>query len=278
MDFEDAARLDASQVSDRRGRAVALGGGGLGLVGLVIALLLGVRPDDLTGGSGTTDRPASGSDLAQRCRTGADADRDDDCRVVGIANSVQAYWRKTIRGYQPTETVLFTGATRTGCGTATSAVGPFYCPADGQVYLDLGFWEQLRTTYGAKGGSFAQAYVIAHEYGHHVQALLGVTAGSDRQGPASGSVRLELQADCFAGVWAANAVATGFVEPLTQTDIADGLAAAAAVGDDRVQERLQGRVSPEAWTHGSSAQRQKWFTAGYRSGMPRSCDTFSGSI
>ena len=280
MDFEESARLDASQVSDRRGRGgvVALGGGGLGLVGLVIALLLGVSPSDLTGGSGTTDGPATTSDLADRCKTGADANRDDDCRVVGIANSVQAYWGTAIRGYTPAETVLFTGSTSTGCGHATSAVGPFYCPGDGTVYLDLGFWDELRTRFGAQGGTFAQAYVIAHEYGHHVQDLLHVTAGSSRAGATSGSVRLELQADCYAGVWAANAVRTGFLKALTRADIEDGLDAAQAVGDDRIQKEFQGRITPETWTHGAAAQRAKWFTTGYRSGTPRSCDTFSGSI
>ena len=282
MDFEESAKLDPSQVSDRRGmggRGVALGGGGLGVVGLILALILGVNPADLvTSDPGTTDGPVSSSDLTTRCTTGADANRDDDCRVVGIANSVQAYWRTALRGYEPAETVLFTGATTTGCGHATSAVGPFYCPSDGTVYLDLGFWDELRTKFGARGGPFAQAYVIAHEYGHHVQDLLGVTAGSSRTGPASGSVRLELQADCYAGVWAANAVKTGFVEPLEPTDIADGLDAAASVGDDRIQEKLQGRVNPEGWTHGSAAQRQKWFTRGYDAGSPRSCDTFAGSL
>jgi uncharacterized protein len=282
MDFSRGARLDPSQVSDRRGmggRTAAIGGGGLGIVGLLVALLLGVNPGDLTGlTGGTADGPVSTSDLSERCRTGEDANRDDDCRIVGVANSVQAYWRTAIRGYQQADTVLFTGATSTGCGHATSAVGPFYCPADGTIYLDLGFWDDLRTTFGAKGGAFAQAYVIAHEYGHHVQDLLGVSAGNDRQGPTSGSVRLELQADCYAGVWAAHAVETGFVEPLEKADIVDGLDAAAAVGDDRIQEKVRGRVDPEGWTHGSAAQRQKWFTRGYEGGSPRSCDTFSGSI
>jgi predicted metalloprotease len=281
VDFNRGARLDTSQVSDRRGaggRTIALGGGGLGIVGLLIALLLGANPADLLTSDGSSDGATSTSDIATRCQTGEDANRDDDCRVVGVANSVQAYWRSAVRSYQPAETVLFTGATATGCGNATSAVGPFYCPGDGRVYLDLGFWDELRSRFGARGGTFAQAYVIAHEYGHHVQDLLGVSAGSDRQGATSGSVRLELQADCYAGVWAAHAVETGFVEPLTQADIADGLDAAAAVGDDRIQKELQGRVNPEAWTHGSAAQRQKWFTTGYRNGSPRSCDTFSGSI
>ena len=282
MEFEESARLDASQVSDRRGmggRGIALGGGGLGIVGVLLALLLGINPADLTGGGSahavTVNRA---SDLADRCRTGADANRDEDCRIVAIANSVQFYWGSVVPRYRDADTVLFTGQTATGCGTATSDVGPFYCPSDALVYLDLGFFDDLRSKFGAQGGTFAQAYVIAHEYGHHVQDLLGQDAGGDRQGAESGSVRLELQADCYAGVWAQHAVQTQIVKPLTETDINDGLDAAAAVGDDWIQKEFQGRVNPEAWTHGSSAQRQKWFTTGYRSGKPASCDTFSGSI
>ncbi|MCU1593963.1 MAG: hypothetical protein JWO12_1355 [Frankiales bacterium] len=284
MEFEDGARLDASQVSDRRGmgggRGMAFGGGGLGIVGVILALILGVNPSDLTGSGGSVpDTGASStSDLAQRCQTGADANRDDDCRIVGIANSVQSYWGSSVRNYQEAKTVLFTGSTDTGCGAATSDVGPFYCPADGLVYLDLGFFGDLRTKFGAQGGTFAQAYVIAHEYGHHIQDLLGQDAGGSVKGASSGSVRLELQADCYAGVWAHNARQTGFIKPLTQADIADGLDAASAVGDDRIQKEFQGRVNQETWTHGSSAQRQKWFTTGYTSGRAASCDTFSGSL
>ncbi len=286
MEFEQDAQLDASQVSDRRGsgrggRGVALGGGGLGIVGVILALILGVNPADLTGGgsgSPAADQPVTSSDLASRCKTGADANRDDDCRIVGIANSVQAYWSHAIGRYQPAETVLFSKSTDTGCGGATSDVGPFYCPADGQVYLDLGFFDDLRTKFGAQGGTFAQAYVIAHEYGHHIQDLLDVDAGGSLKGASSGSVRLELQADCYAGTWAHNAQQTGFIKALTRADITDGLDAASAVGDDRIQQEFQGRVNSESWTHGSSAQRQKWFTTGYNSGRPSACDTFKGAI
>ncbi len=280
MDFNDNARLDTSQVSDRRGRGgrgVALGGGGLGIVGLLIALVLGVNPADLTGGSDPAGQSASVSDLSSRCQTGADADRDDDCRIVGVANSVQAYWRTALKDYRDSDTVLFTGQVSTGCGAATSAVGPFYCPSDELIYLDLGFFEELRTTFGAQGGTFAQAYVIAHEYGHHVQDVLGVSSDGGK-GATSRSVRVELQADCYAGVWAKNAVDTGFVAPLTQADIADGLDAAASIGDDRIQKEFNGRVDEGSFTHGSAAQRQKWFTTGYRTGSPRGCDTFSGGI
>jgi len=294
MRFRRGAQLDPSQVSDRRGmgggRGLAVGGGGLGLIVLVISLLLGVDP---TGGgtsdpfSGLDDRAVSGQPAGQvleECQTGEDANERDDCRIVGVVNSVQSFWSATFERsnerYQRAQTVFFTDSTQTGCGFASSQVGPFYCPPDKKVYIDLDFFEELRTRFGANGGPFAQAYVIAHEYGHHVQNLLG-TLDRVRQGetgPESAAVRLELQADCYAGVWAANAVATGFLEELTQTDINDGLDAAAAVGDDRIQEATQGQVNPERWTHGSSEQRRRWFSRGYENAKPAACDTFSGSI
>jgi len=246
--------------------------------------VLGVNPADLTGGGGT-ESPDSGAtaesteQLAQRCQTGADADRDETCRVVGTVNSIQKFWGSQVQGYRPAKTNVFEGSIATGCGNATSAVGPFYCPPDDGIYLDLGFFEVLRTQYGAKGGDFAQAYVIAHEYGHHIQNITGQSAkvqrSGDQEGPQSGSVRLELQADCYGGAWAANAVATGFLAKLTDADIDEGLSAAAAVGDDRIQQKSSGRVDPESWTHGSAEQRQKWFRTGLASGDPRSCDTFS---
>ena len=285
MEFDDNARLDTSQVTDRRGggggRGLALGGGGLGIVGLLIALVLGVNPSDLTGGtSAPSDGVVAPSDLAQRCQTGADANRDQDCRILGVANSVQAYWTSALPRYTKVDTVLFTGQTSTACGPASADVGPFYCPGDQLVYLDLGFFDDLRTKFGAQGGPFAQAYVVAHEYGHHVQDVLGTNdrVGSDRQGPQSASVRLELQADCYAGTWANHAVATGFLKTLTAADVADGLDAAAAVGDDRIQQEFQGKVNTESWTHGSAAQRQKWFRTGYSTGDPKRCDTFTGSV
>ncbi len=282
MTFDDSASLDTSQIQDRRGMSrgggIALGGGGIGLVVTIIALLLGVNP---LGGATTGSDDVPRTDLATRCRTGADANRDDDCRIVAVVNSVQKYWTGALRGYRPAPTEFFTQATQTACGNATSAVGPFYCPGDNKIYIDLGFFDELRSKFGATGGPFAEAYVIAHEYGHHVQALLGTSAkvDSDRTtGPQSAAVRLELQADCFAGAWAKNAVATGFYKQLTDKDIADGLNAAAAIGDDRIQEKLQGRVNPESWTHGSSEQRQRWFLNGYKAGTPSGCDTFRGSV
>ncbi|GIH71174.1 KPN_02809 family neutral zinc metallopeptidase [Sphaerimonospora thailandensis] len=285
MDFNDRARLDASQVEDvggrSRGGGLAIGGGAAGIIALILALVFGVDPADILGGGEPQPgglRP--GTDLSRQCQTGADADQSEKCRVVGVVNSIQKYWKGEVSNYRTAKTTLFSGGVNTGCGYADSSVGPFYCPADRHVYLDLSFFDQLRSQFGAEGGPFAQAYVIGHEYGHHVQNLLGVMdrAGQGR-GATSGSVRLELQADCYAGVWADNAVSTGlYAQRFTDTDIRQALDAAAAVGDDRIQKRARGRIDPEAFTHGTSAQRTKWFKRGYKSGDPSMCDTFSGGI
>jgi uncharacterized protein len=296
MTFNPNVKLDAGQVEDARGRrmggGVALGGGGgiVGVVVIVLYLLLGgqsANPDDLNqllnqqAGQGA-GQPA-GSPLADVCKTGADANARQDCAILGYVNSVQAYWTDEFKAsgetYQPVKTVFFSGSASTGCGAASTEVGPFYCPNDKLVWIDLGFLGDLHTKFGAQGGPAAQAYVIAHEYGHHVQDLLGVlTSATSQQGATGQSVRTELQADCYAGVWARHAADTGYLLPLTKAQITDALDAAQAVGDDRIQKEFQGRVTPESWTHGSSAQRQKWFSNGYNGGDPAKCDTFSGGI
>ena len=221
MTFRRDARLDTSQVRDRRGmsagKGVAVGGGLVGIVALLLTLFLGGDPSQLIGGlQGETVGQQATNDLSQECQTGADANARDDCRIIGYVNSVQAYWSQAVQGYQMAPTTFFTEGVDTGCGYATSAVGPFYCPSDQSVYIDLGFFDELQSRFGAEGGPFAEAYVIAHEYGHHIQNLVG-TLQSAGQGPgAEGeSVRTELQADCYAGVWANHAVATGYLEPIT---------------------------------------------------------------
>jgi predicted metalloprotease len=216
-----------------------------------------------------------GSDLAAECQTGADANRRDDCRVVGFVDSIQAYWTDAFaragRRYALAMTIMYEGAVDTGCGVADSSVGPFYSPVDGDVYLDVSFFQELTDRYGAEGGPLSQGYVIAHEYGHHVQDLLGDLRPGGGAGAGGDAVMTELQADCYAGVWAANAVDTGYLEPLTQSEVAQALDAAAAVGDDRIQQRSTGTIDPEAWTHGSADQRQGAFETGYRGAEPRSC-------
>ncbi|MEV0827782.1 KPN_02809 family neutral zinc metallopeptidase [Nonomuraea rubra] len=272
MDFRDQADLDPSQVEDRGGSG---GGGGFsgfpggmvvgggGIVSLIVLVLVFVL-NNVGGGEPAQRRPPA--NLSEQCQTGKDADQSEKCRVVGVVNSIQDYWKQEISEYRLSKTVLYSGRLRTACGSAGSSTGPFYCPADQRVYLDLSFFDQLHSRFGAKGGPFAQAYVIAHEYGHHVQNLLGaLDTGS--------SVPIELQADCYAGVWARNAVDTGFYErPFTPAEISEALDAAAAVGDDRIQQRTTGRIDPESFSHGSSAQRVSAFQRGYEKGAPTDCD------
>jgi uncharacterized protein len=319
MEFNEDAQLDTSQVDDVRGSGGgsygggsmggmgggSMGGGGMGLPrvggGLGLVLMIGLVLFKMCAGGGsnlsTIQNPAGGqvqaapgavaddSTLKTKCVAGS-INTNEDCRLLATTNSVQKFWE----GYLPTKnykyrganTVLFRDGVSTGCGAASSAMGPFYCPADEKVYIDLAFYEEFRTKFGASGGPFAEAYVIAHEYGHHVQDILGtsdeVERAGQQSGPTSPSVRLELQADCYAGVWANHALESRYIKSITDGDITDGLDAAQKVGDDYIQGKFQGKVSKESWTHGSSAQRQKWFKQGMSTGDMNRCDTFSGGI
>jgi predicted metalloprotease len=275
MRFRPGARLDPSQVEDVRGSGgfgvpgggIAVGGGGIGVLGVLIYLAFAL----LGGGSGSSGlTPLDGRTVTgdtASCRTGADANRSEDCQIVGDINSIQAYWSNEVKNYTIARTVFFTGSTTTGCGPASTDVGPFYCPVDKKVYIDLGFFDELQSRFGGSNGPFAQAYVLAHEYGHHIQDLLGIL---DQK---RNSIQVELRADCFAGVWMHNAEKTGYITGITQQDLNDALSAAASVGDDRIQAETQGQVNPETWTHGSSAQRTHWLSTGWKTGDARQCDT-----
>jgi predicted metalloprotease len=299
--FDDDASLDTSEVQDMRGGGggggiggrVALGGGGLGVVGLVIYFLLsqfgGAPATQLAGGLGLgnlgSGQQIDNTSLSQTCKTGKDANRNEDCAVVAMINSIQDYWSGQLarsgQTYRQAPTKFFSGNVRTGCGNATSDTGPFYCPADKDVYIDLSFFNELKTRFGAQGGPFTEAYVLAHEYGHHVQNLLGTSRKGGGTGPTSGSVRLELQADCYAGVWANHATTTPsssgkpLVADITKDDINRALDTASRIGDDYIQTKLgSGHVDQSQFTHGTSQQREKWFTTGFQTGDPTRCDTF----
>jgi len=289
MTFNEGMQIDTSTASSSGGGGMrmAIGGGVGGLLILVVAMFLGIDPGGVVSQQpmDTRDDVAPGFDLSL-CKTGADANKYVQCRVIATGNSVDAVWHQLLPSYTRPRLRLFTGSVNTGCGPATTAVGPFYCPVDQTAYFDTDFFQELVDKFGSSGGPFAQEYVVAHEYGHHVQQLQGVLGRSQQgaQGAGGNGVRTELQADCYAGIWAhyASTVkqkSTGvpYLEPLSDRDIADALSAAASVGDDRIQKEATGRVNPESWTHGSSAQRQHWFTVGYQTGDPNNCDTFDAT-
>jgi predicted metalloprotease len=284
MTFNDNATSSSSKTR-RRGRTggIVAGGGGVAVIALfLLSQFLGV---DLTGLAGGGAGQNGADEEIAACDTGADANANLDCRLEFAGESIDAYWATQMADYRVPPVILFEDQTNTGCGGATSAVGPFYCPADETIYIDTSFFTDLRDRFGANGGPLAELYVLAHESGHHIQNITGTMSGLDlaATGPESDSVRLEVQADCYAGAWVGeastvpDASGTPFLEPITSQQVADALSAAAAVGDDRIQESATGQVNPESWTHGSSEQRQKWFTAGYEGG-PEACDTFSGAL
>ncbi|MDJ0962251.1 MAG: neutral zinc metallopeptidase [Acidimicrobiia bacterium] len=273
-------------VDDRRGRAapVAAGVGGLGIIGVLLALLLGGGDggfsdiaDQLQGLGGPPPTQAA-QELSAEDRAAGDF-------IAAVLGTTEEFWGDVFasagQDYPEPILVLFTRATQSACGGARAEVGPHYCPLDRTIYMDRAFFDELQRRFGASSGDFAEAYVVAHEVGHHVQNVLdimGEVRGLQQQNPGDAnelSVRLELQADCFAGAWAAAVFERGLLE---RGDIEEALSAASAVGDDRIQEAIQGRVNPESFTHGTSEQRVNWFSQGYDTGDPNTCDTFSGGI
>jgi len=288
MRWEGGRRSD--NIEDRRGMPVSRGGmigGGIGtvVVVLLLAWFTGMDPTMLLQNLPVETAPSPAGPEAGQASDQAAADDPQAAFVATVLGYTEDTWSAIFRNagqsYRPPRLVMFTGATRSACGLGEAAMGPFYCPADQQVYLDLDFFRELRDRFQAPG-DFAQAYVIAHEVGHHVQNLLGISSRMQRQrgpmdeeGANSKSVKLELQADCFAGVWARRTDQAQAI--LEQGDVEEGLAAATAIGDDRLQQQSRGYVTPDSFTHGSSAQRVRWFRRGLESGDPDSCDTFGAS-
>lgn len=281
MDFKSDASIESGSVvsggGGGRGGGLAIGGIG-GVIIAIIAALLGLNPGDVMGGgSGSpADQPTQ---AATECRTGADVQRNPDCRWRAYMSSLTDYWGQTLNGFEPTTMQTFSGQVRTACGTASSQVGPFYCPGDQRIFVDTNFTKQLLEQLGTQSSPTAEAYIVGHEYGHHIQNLTGVLQKSQdgQTGPTSNGVRVELQADCYAGAWFKWAAQNpnDVIENVTAEDLQKIIKAAQAVGDDHIQEQSQGRVSPDGWTHGSSKMRNYWVARGFNTGDPRQCDTFS---
>jgi uncharacterized protein len=312
MKFNPKAKLDRSQVQDRRGQrrrggglsglpgglgggsgggGLPIPGGGTSIIGIVIVVVILIVASqcggmDLLGGG---DSGGDQQSTIEQCESGADANESQDCAILASVNSIQAFWEDALpdqagMAYSEADYVTFDGGTDSECGQASSAMGPFYCPNDTTVYLDLTFFQDMLVgQLGGKGGDFAEAYVLAHEYGHHIQDLEGTLQKyqSRETGPESPSVRIELQADCYAGVWAHAATTVEdedgevFILEITDEDISEAIDAATAVGDDRIQQQTSGRVNPEQWTHGSAAERVAWFKRGMASGDMDDCNTFA---
>ncbi len=307
MTFNDDAQLDTSRIESggggggfgRGGMVIGGGGGILGILGLILYLLFGgsgateqgsappAETNQSVDGSRFENRPGT-TPVTERCRgSAAIGNTDDECLVVGVENSLYDYWTRAFPQATKNKTpwkapivAVYQNQKQSACGTASNQVGPFYCPLDKKIYIDASFYQLLTKRFGANGGQLAKMYVVAHEYGHAVEDQLGVldAAQQDPQGPASGSVRIELMADCFAGMWTKEASTTKdkngvtLLKPITQQDIQSALSAASAVGDDTIQKKTQGRVTPENFTHGTSEQRQRWFMNGYNNQNINSCN------
>jgi predicted metalloprotease len=308
MEINENAQVDPTQIDDRRGGGGGGGGlGGLGGLGggripiptsrggLIVTVIVVLITLAGGGFAGFNALGGGGSQPASDCSS-ANPDRfkQTDCRNELYVESIQNFWQTETpqvfgKAYTRSKTEFFSGQTDTGCGPADAGVGPFYCPQDNEVYIDLSFYDQLSSDFGAKG-AFAQPYVLAHEYGHHIQDIIGTESAMRRaqqRDPSSASrlsVMLELQADCYAGVWAKHATSTrdthgeAIFTSITPQDINEALDAAAAVGDDSIQKKMGGQVDEAKFTHGSAAQRQHWFNAGFSTGDPKACDTFGSSL
>ncbi|WP_136052382.1 KPN_02809 family neutral zinc metallopeptidase [Microbacterium sp. K36] len=277
MTFNPDADLSRN-TTRRRGRTAAIAGGSgvgvLALLALIAGPLLGIDLSGLVGGApGGGSEPAGGSAI-ENCDSGEDANANVDCRMAGAQVALDAFWEDNVEGYQAPQLIVVDGATSTQCGTASNAVGPFYCPPEETVYIDPTFFQLMQQQFGASAGNLAQLYIVGHEWGHHIQNLLGAMERypNNGTGPGSNGVRMELQADCYAGGWLGRATeqtdADGdpYLEKPTEEQIRDALNAASTVGDDHIQEQ-SGQVNPETWTHGSSEQRQRWFAEGYQNGL-----------
>jgi hypothetical protein len=283
MTFNQNANVGGN-TARRRGAGIAVAGGGITGLGALAVLLLGLFTGGdfsgilgpLAGGGGSGEE----SEIAN-CETGADANQNDDCRLAAASLNLDQYWANNIEGYRQPQLIIVDGSTQSACGTASNQTGPFYCPPEETVYVDPTFFALLREQFDASAGPLAQLYVLAHEYGHHVQQIGGIMDAypNNGSGPDSNGVRTELQADCFAGAWVAAAgeqvdeQGVPFLQTPTPEQVRDALDAAASVGDDHIQRESGAPVNPEAWTHGSSEQRQRWFQVGYEGGY-QACDTF----
>ncbi|WP_029287624.1 neutral zinc metallopeptidase [Cellulomonas sp. HZM] len=292
MTFQGDGGFEGGRVKTRSaGRTAAVGGGAGALLVAIVAIVL-----QMSGNQGAADLVnglvREGPAAEQTQGTIGDcsveqANSQRDCRLSATVYSLDAYWEPVVgSSFVLPDVVSFDQQTSTGCGDASAATGPFYCPPDQTIYLDLGFFDQLQSQFGATDGPLAEEYVVAHEYGHHIQQITGVMDKANRGGTGadSDSVKIELQADCYAGLWAGHAATTKrpgtdetFLQPITKAELQQALDAAAAVGDDHIQEQATGRVDQDSWTHGSSAERQRWFSTGYEKGTLEACDTFSAS-
>ncbi|WP_102194587.1 KPN_02809 family neutral zinc metallopeptidase [Microbacterium aurantiacum] len=283
MTFNPDADISGN-TTRRRGRNAAIAGGGVGVLGiiaLIVGPMLGVDLTPLLGGGTGGGTEPSGGSVIEDCKTGADANADVDCRMAGAQVALDAFWTEQLDGYRAPQLTVVDGQTPTQCGTASNAVGPFYCPPEEGVYLDPTFFQLMQQQFGASAGDLAQLYIVGHEWGHHIQNITGVMDAypNNGTGPGSNGVRMELQADCYAGAWIGqmtkqtDADGDPYLLKPTESQLNDAINAAITVGDDHIQEQ-SGFVNPESFTHGSSDQRQYWFANGYQNGLGV-CDTFA---